>query len=191
MRPLAPGDALIGLTLAAPLLASPVLAAERPPIVPQRDVDVTYRVTQPVAGGPPLSQRMRWSVATGRLRVDPPSPGLFMIVDYTAKRMSVVKLADRAVLDVPTNGLGLPGAPAGDYRRQDASAVAGLPCTVWATADAGGQATVLCLTADGVMLRASQNGQVLLEATSVSYGPQDPAAFQAPAGFRHTAGDAR
>ena len=176
--------ALLGL-----LLAVPATAAEHPPIMPQRDVDVTYQVAQPVQGGPALSQRMRWSVTTGRLRVDPPSPGLYMIIDYAKKRMSVVKPADRAVLDVPTAAPGLPGAPAGAYTRQDTAVVAGLPCTNWQTADAGGQPTQLCLTTDGVMLRASQAGHVLLEATTVNYGPQDPAAFIAPEGFQHVSSD--
>jgi hypothetical protein len=186
--PLEEGEDVIVVALVCVLMAFPALAADHPPIIPLRDVDVTYQVAQPNEGGPALSQRMRWSVATGRLRVDPPSPGLYMIVDYTAKRMSVVKPANHAVLDVPTAAAGLPGAPAGDYTRQDAAVVAGLPCTNWQTADAGGRPTVLCLTEDGVMLRASQGGQVLLQATTVSYGPQDPAAFVPPDGFRHMSG---
>ncbi len=187
LHPRSPGDPM-RLAIVAILLAAPALAADRPPTIPLRDVDVTYRIAQPVEGGAPLSQRMRWLVATGRLRVDPPSPGLYMIVDYTAKRMSVVKLADRAVLDVPTVAPGLPGAPAGAYAVRDAAVVAGLPCTNWLTTDAAGQDTLLCLTPDGVMLRASQRGQTLLEAVSVSYGPQDPAAFTPPDGFHHVAG---
>ncbi len=176
------------LLLLGMLAASPAWAADRPPIMPLRDVDVTYQVAPPVQGGPALSQRMRWSVATGLLRVDPPSPGLYMIVDYTAKRMSVVKVADRAVLDVSTAAPGLPGAAAGSYSVRDSTVVAGLGCTNWQTADAAGQETLLCMTPDGVMLRASQRGQVLLEAVTVSYGPQDPAAFKAPEGFRHVSG---
>ncbi len=172
----------------AVLAAIPALAAERPPITPQRDVDITYQVAQPVPGGPALAQRMRWSVVSGRLRVDPPSPGLYMIVDYRAKRMAVVKLAERAVLDVSTAGPGLPGAAAGAYTRQDDADIAGLRCTNWLTADAGGHETTLCLTADGVMLRASQGSHPLLQALSVQYGPQDPAAFVPPDGFRHVEG---
>ena len=174
--------------LLAGLAATPAGAADRPPTIPLRDVDVTYQVAQPLPGGPALSQRMRWSVAAGRLRVDPPSPGLYMIVDYTAKRLSVVKVADRAVLDVSTAAEGLPGAAAGSFLVRDSTVVAGLGCTNWQTADAAGQDTLLCMTADGVMLRASQRGQVLLEAIAVSYGPQDPAAFKAPDGFRHVSG---
>ena len=119
---------LLPAALLAAFQACPAHAG-RPPITPQRDVDVTYRLVQPVREAPPLSQRMRWSVATGRLRVDPPSPGLYMIVDYKAKRMAVVKLAERAVLDMATSGPGLPGAPAGDYQRQDEAEIAGLRCT--------------------------------------------------------------
>ena len=176
------------LALLASLLAAPALAADRPPTIPLRDVDVTYQVAQPVEGGPALSQRMRWSVAAGRLRVDPPTPGLFMIVDYPAKRMSVVKIADRAVLDLPTAAPGLPGAAAGAFAARDGAVVAGLACANWQTTDAAGQDTLLCLTPDGVMLRASQGGQILLEASTVQYGPQDPAAFKAPEGYRHVAG---
>ena len=100
------------------VFAGPALAADRPPTIPLHDVDVTYQMAQPQEGGPALHQRMRWSVSTNRLRVDPPSPGLYMIIDYTAKRMSVVKLADRAVLDMPTAAPGLPGAPAGLYAKR-------------------------------------------------------------------------
>ncbi len=179
---------MIRALLIAAAFAPAALAAEHPPITPQRDVDVIYATAAPRDGGPPLTQRMRWSVASGRLRVDPPTGGLYMIVDYRAKRMAVVKPDARAVLDVSTLGPGLPGAAAGDYVRQGAGQAAGLPCTDWQTSDAAGQQTLLCLTPDGVMLRASQGGQVLLEATRVSYGPQDPSAFQPPEGFRHVAG---
>ena len=169
------------------LLAAPARAADHPPIVPQRDVDVTYDVTAP-AGGPAMTQRMRWSTAAGRLRVDPPTKGIYMIVDYRNKRLAVVKPEQQAVLDLPGAGPGMPGAAAGAYTRQGADQVAGLPCTVWQTADAAGQDTLLCLTADGVMLRASQGGRVLLQAASVTYAAQDPADFIPPDGFTHIAG---
>ncbi len=167
------------------LPAAPAAAAEHPPTMPQRDVDVTYRLLQAAPGTPAMTQRNRWSVSTGRLRVDPPTPGIYMIMDYRAKRMAVVKPAARAVLDMASADPGLPGA----YTQRDAGNVAGLPCTNWQTADAGGRDTVLCLTADGVMLRASHGEHVLLEAVAVSYGAQDPAAFVPPDGFQHVSGD--
>ena len=102
---------MIRLALVLALLAGAAAAAERPPITPQRDVDITYRLAQPAPDAPPLQQRMRWSVAAGKLRVDPPSPGLYLIVDYRTKRMAVVKLAERAVLDMSGAGPGLVGRP--------------------------------------------------------------------------------
>ena len=165
------------------LLSFPAFAEERPLIVPARDVDVTYRVGSPEADGPPLAQRMRWLVAASKLRVDPPTPGLYMIVDYKAHRMAMVKEADHAVLDVAIPASMLPGA-GGSFAGRGSDSVTGLACRNWETADTAGQATTLCLTADGVMLRASQAGTPLLEAVAVAYAPQDPAAFIPPAGYR-------
>ena len=165
------------------LVATPALAQDKPSITPQRDVDVTYAIASP-PGAPPLSQRMRWSVATGRLRVDPPAQDMYMVVDYRAKRMMVVRPSDRAVLDLDASGTGLPGAPSdGQFARQTTETIAGLGCTNWQTVDAGGAPAVICFTPDGVMLRASRDGQLLLQAISVSYGPQDASAFELPAGY--------
>ena len=164
-------------------LAAPALAADKPPTVPQRDVDVQYQIAGRTPDGSPRNQRIRWSVATGKMRVDAPSPGLYMIGDYRTGQMEVVKSADRSVLDMG------PGSfvtnPGNVFTRLDNAQVAGLACTNWQTADNGGQPTVLCLTADGVMLRASHGDEVLVEATAVSFAPQDPADFVPPDGFRH------
>ncbi len=179
---------MIRAVLLALLLATPALAQDKPAITPLRDVDVTYAIASPVTGGEPLSQRMRWSVASGRLRVDPPAQDMYMVVDYRARRMMVVRPSDRAVLDLDAAGPGMPGAPSdGQFARQAAENIAGLACTDWRTLDAAGVAAVICLTHDGVMLRASRDGQMLLQATSVSYAPQDAAAFDLPAGYRHIA----
>ena len=170
----------------AVLLATPALAQDKPAITLQRDVDVSYAIAPPAPGERPLSQRMRWSVASGRLRVDPPAQDMYMVVDYRTRRMMVVRPLDHAVLDLDAVGPGLPGAPSdGRFSRQDGATVAGLACTNWRTLDASGEPAVICLTADGVMLRASRDGQVLLEATSVTYAPQDGAAFDLPPGYKH------
>jgi hypothetical protein len=179
---------LIRPLVLALLLATPALAwaQDKPAIIPQRDVDVTYAIASPTPGGEPLSQRMRWQVGTGRLRVDPPAQDMYMVVDYRSRRMMVVRPSDRAVLDLDAKGPGLPGAPSdGQFARQSAESVAGLACTNWRTLDAAGVAAVICLTTDGVMLRASRDGQLLLQATSVNYAPQDAAAFDLPAGYHH------
>ena len=173
------------------VLAAPALAQDKPATIPLRDVDVTYRMVQPVPGGPALAQRMRWSVATGKLRVDPPSPSLYMIVDYKARQMIVVRPPERTVVDMDAAGPGLPVSAAGSFARLGVQQVAGLPCTDWQTLDTAGRTVVVCITGDGVMLRASQAGRVLLEATGVNYAVQDEAAFMAPDGFRHVKQGAR
>jgi hypothetical protein len=64
--------------------------------------------------------------------------------------------------------------------------VAGLPCTLWRVQDGNSQGRS-CITADGVMLRAegSHQGQSGgMEATQVSFAPQDAARFQRPQGFQ-------
>lgn len=168
------------------LIASPAVAQEKPVITPTRDVDVTYAIASASTGGPPLSQRMRWSVASGRLRVDPPAADMYMVVNYQTRRMMIIRPSDQAVLDMDAAGAGMPGAPSdGQYARGATETVAGLSCTDWQLHDAGGAPAVICLTPDGVMLRASREGQLLLEATAVSYGRQDSAAFDLPAGFHH------
>ena len=165
---------------AAGLLAAsaPVRAQDRPTLVPTRDVDVTYH-----AQG--IDQRMRWLSAEQKLRIDPPGEGIFMIVDYRTHRMDMVRLADRKAVELPAPG-GLPGAagPTGSYVRRGSETVAGLPCTDWDTTDNGGGTAIVCFTADGVMLRASKDGRVLVEAASVAFRPQNPADFAVPAGFQ-------
>lgn len=121
------------------------------------------------------------------MRVDTPTPGVYMIVDYATRRMSMVSDADRGVLELEAKAGPLPGqAPAGSdtgFVRGGAAQVAGLACTEWRTVDSRGAATVACITADGVLLRAQQGGRVLAEAARVTYGPLDPGAFRVPEGY--------
>ena len=169
------------------LLHAPAAAQERPVVVPTRDVEVVYR-----AG--PVEQRVRWLASGHKLRIDPPGAGVFMIVEYDAHRMEVVRPADRKAVVLPSPA-DLPGGPPGGlggpdgagsgvpYRRGGADTVAGQPCTDWTTRDNGGAEATVCFTADGVMLRAVRDGKVLVQAASVAYAPQDPAEFTVPPGF--------
>jgi hypothetical protein len=178
------------LAAAFVLLALPAAAQPAPPapeaaprLIPTRDVDVTYVVPR---GTQELTQRLRWTAALSRLRVDLPSPGLFTIVDYTTHRMTTVRANDRTAFDLPAPTAVLPtqGArPPADYRRIDTDRVAGQDCTDWETHDNAGQKTTVCITADGVLLRAKGEGGVMLSARTVSYATQDPALFQVPDGY--------
>ena len=159
---------------------------DRPLLIPTRDVDVVYRMAAPGGVGP--TQRLRWRVAERRLRVDPPGEGVFMIVDYVARRMQMVEIGPRAVIDMPTPpGLG-DAAPSGArFERLGEDTVAATSCTRWRTTDMRGSATTVCLTQDGVLLRAASEGAVMIEATRVRYEPQDRVLFQVPDGYRHVA----
>lgn len=171
------------------LISTPALAQDRPAVSPTRDVDVTYRIEGPNG---PLEQRLRWAADSGKLRIDPPSPGLYVIIDKKAGRTETVRDLERAVLQVdgatPPGG-GLPGAgPASRFIRRGTAEIAGLGCTLWETDDSDGKPTLVCLTVDGVLLRAqrsaAQGGRVLAEATHVQYGHQDSSLFRAPAEYR-------
>ncbi len=81
--------------------------------------------------------------------------------------------------------IGPHGPPStGDYRRLGPELVAGTSCTDWATRDVAGQDSVVCLTADGVLLRAVQAGRVLVQATRVEEATQPADVFAIPDGDR-------
>ena len=184
------------LTLALWVTASPAFA-DQPLLRPNRDVDVTYRASG--AGLPQdsrrLEQRVRWLAASQIMRIDPPPTGLFVIINYVARRMSVVREANRSVIEMaaPEDVAGVAGKPGiGGYLRRGEDTVAGVACTDWETRDRDGQQALVCITADGVLLRARAEGKSLVSAVSVRYAPQDPAAFQVPADYTHrSAGAAR
>jgi len=157
-------------------------------------VDVLYRMAAPRTPGAPLAlqQRMRWAAGTGMLRIDPPSPGLYMIVDYRDRHLFTVRDAARSVVRMDGAGPAPNGAAAGaPFARHGTATIAGLACTEWQTVDVGGAPALACITDDGVLLRATRGDQVLLEAASVHYGAQDPALFRLPEGYAVTTAPAK
>jgi hypothetical protein len=171
---------------AALLLAGTTAMAEPPPTVqPTRDVDVTYKV--PVAGGTDMAilQRLRFSASLHRQRVDLPTSGNWMMLDFGAHTMSLVRDQSREIVDLPAPAsASQPGAGAG-FVRQGAASVAGFDCTEWHTRDTRGQETVACYTTDGVLLRARNDSGTLMEAVQVSYGPVPASVFTLPDGYTH------
>ncbi len=174
--------------LAAALLWPALAAAQdRPPALPTRDVDVTY---QSGTGAKAVQQRSRFSAELQRARLDTPTPGFYLLVDYRAHAMQAVSDAARGVLDMDAPAQ-LPGAvPDATFIRRGEATVAGIACTEWETRDTAGQLTLACFTADGAMLRARRGGQVLATAVRVAYGPLDPALFAAPPGYERVTGQA-
>ncbi len=163
-------------------------AEGRPATMPTRDVDVTYQMAAPGPSGGTrmLTQRSRWDIGAGLLRVDPPSPGVYTVMNYPEHKLLVVREADRSVLIMHTGSASVaPGVSrSAEFSRRDSATVAGLPCTDWQTRDTGGRPRTVCLTDDGVLLRAKSGDQVLVQAVRVAYGPIDPAVFTPPPGYR-------
>ena len=169
------------------IVSARAFAEPRPVLQPTRDVDVTYKVPVPSAPGTALLQRLRWSAARRTQRVDLPTSGNWMVVDFAGHRMALVRDQSREVVDLPApQSSDLPGGGAG-YTRKSQASVAGLPCTEWRTIDTRGQETLACYTDDGVLLRARSGDRVLMEAVSVHFVAQDPAVFEAPADYTHQA----
>jgi hypothetical protein len=182
------------VTLALCLSWAPPGLADQPLLRPSRDVDVTYRAATPQAGRE-IGQRVRWLAASQTARIDPPFSGLHVIIDYVARRMSVVRDATRSVVEMaaPDNLDGVIGGQAANgFVRGGTATVAGQTCTEWRTLDLEALPSVVCITGDGVLLRAGTADQVRVSAVSVLYAPQDPAAFRVPADYaRHAPSAAR
>lgn len=79
--------------------------------------------------------------------------------------------------------------PNADWTSQAGTTFVG-PCTVgaelgseWSRVE-GETTSTGCVTQDGIILRATTNGQTTWETTSISRGPQDAALFTMPAGVQ-------
>ena len=155
---------------------APAIPALAQPALPTRDVDVTYAAAQNV------SQRWRFRVADQKLRLDPPTAGLHMIIDYPAHTMAVVNDRDRTVLM-----LAAPPAPGRTGTARGTGQVMGQACTEWEQRDSQNQPTLACYTADGVMLRARRGDAIMVQATALRYAAPDAAAFTVPAGYERLA----
>ncbi len=177
--------ALLGLLLALPATA---LAQDRPPITPSRDVAVTYRfLGQSMPQGAPQSMTISWLAAQQLMRSDLPGMG-YMVMDHRNQRAFMVMEQVRAIMELPAQQAvqQYGPSPRATFRREGSATVAGHSCTIWSYQDGDSRGRA-CVTADGVTLRAEGTAQGHsggLEATNVAFGPQDPARFQRPQGYR-------
>ncbi len=127
-----------------------------------------------------MLQRLRYSAALRRQRVDLPTSGNWMMLDFSAHRMAMVRDETHEIVDLPA-----PADAAAPFSRLGEASVAGLACTEWRTRDSRGQESVACYTPDGVMLRARQEDRTLMEAINVHYGTLSDAVFALPDGYSH------
>jgi len=168
--------------------AQVVLAEERPPTLPTRDVDVTYVMPTPAGAA---RQRLRYNAALRLLRLDPPGEGLRVVIDFAAARMFTVRDADRSVIEMAAPKSWMPGLGAARYTRRNAGRVSGVSCTNWETTDSEGHVVLICLTEDGVMLRVARHtaagDHVLSLATELHHTPQAAPVFGVPQDYRRLA----
>ncbi len=81
---------------------------------------------------------MRQSAVVPPQPIDPPASGLHVIIDYVARRMSVVRDATRSVLEmtVPDDMADMIGGSAAtSFVRRGEATVAGRVCAEWQTLD--------------------------------------------------------
>ena len=170
-------------------LVAPAAAQDRPVFPPLRDVAVTYKLTSTQPNTPP-DVVMRYSVAQDRLRVEGALPGGglsgYVLVDHKTRHATLIMEQLGVMMDAPPRA-GLDQAfmleNGRHFTRTGHDTVAGQRCTVWEVDGDAGSGTA-CVTADGVLLRASGHDRkgraASLEATLVEYGPQADALFVPP-----------
>jgi hypothetical protein len=173
LRNLPPGVAVFALLL----VGSIGQAEERPPVTPTRDVDITYDVTRPHQ--PKIRERVRWSAGQHLQRIDGPDKSA-TIFDHAAHEITLLTPKNRSYRKLEGAPRRPPGPEAGDVlKRGNEAVIAGLHCVDWSwTVDV--ETHTVCLTPDGALLRLVIDGQVIMQARSVSYGAQKSELFQIP-----------
>lgn len=172
------GSWLVAAALALLLAASPLRAEEsEQPLLPTRDVDISYQITRP--DQPPIVERRRWLASDRLVRSDGPDKST-TLYDRDAHEITVLNPKNRTFLKLE-GSLRQPLDPekGQTLKRGGDSKVAGLSCTDWSwMADA--ETHTVCLTLDGVLLRLVIDGKTLMQARSVKYGSQPEELFRVP-----------
>ena len=167
--------------LASLLAVSPLGAGEQPPpLLPTRDVDISYQSTRP--DQPTIVERRRWSASDRLVRSEGPDKST-TLYDRDAHEITILNPKNRTYLKLegslrqpldPEKGKAL--------KRGGDSLVAGLHCTDWSwTEDA--ETHTVCLTLDGVMLRLVVDGKTVMQALSVKYDRQPAELFRVPPNY--------
>lgn len=168
---------LVSTAALALLLAGSPLRAEEQPLLPTRDVDISYQVTRP--DQPPIVERRRWLASERLVRADGPDKSTTLF-DRDAHEITVLNPKNRTYLKLEGE-LRQPLDPekGQELKRGGDSVVAGLHCTDWSwTVDV--ETHTVCLAPDGVMLRLVVDGKTVMQARSVSYARQQVQLFQVP-----------
>lgn len=175
---------------AAALAAFP--AAAQPVVQPTRDVVVEYHITGAGMTTPGRnhvdSVKISYAARGQRMRMEPGGQPVFVIVDRNAGHTTMVMTDKHMFMEMPYDARQTMNFSPENahFTRRGTATVAGLTCTEYDVQSQQHNGTV-CLTSDGVMLRAvstdpQHNGS--MEATSVAYGPQPDSVFAPPPGFQ-------
>jgi hypothetical protein len=172
-------------------VAAPALAQNTPMIRPSRDVAVEYRSSgapQGPAAAPGAVVTMRFTSKSDRIRIDGPGGRGYAILDTDAGVMTMVMQERHVYLQRPADPgmIAMFKATNASFRKTGSDTIAGVGCTTYDATinDHTGQ---VCLTSDGVMLRARSadtDRSRELEAVAVTYADQPAALFEIPAGFQ-------
>ncbi|HTU56092.1 MAG TPA: hypothetical protein VMF62_19165 [Acetobacteraceae bacterium] len=169
--------------------AASARADDQPPLVPTRDVAVTYHVQDPQ--GASRIVHMYFDAADQRVHIDMSSQPGFLVIDHKSGEVTMVNSATHSYIQVPAPpamGNLMFRTPDLHLVRQGTQTVAGFPCTVWEMSQSGHSGGDACITTDGVVLSGrpanAPSPDTGIQATAVSYGPQPADLFAAPAGYQ-------
>ena len=165
----------------------PLAAQARPVLHPTRDVAVQYRVTGGHGRHDAAEVTIHYAAHGQHMRIEPAGRPSYLIVDRVADRMDMVMPAQHMYVDMPYDPqkmLSFEDKNA-TFAPHGSDTVAGLPCTVY-DVHSRGHSGQICLTDDGVMLRAhgqhpGQGGS--LEAVKVTYATQPRLAVRPAVGL--------
>jgi hypothetical protein len=179
---------ILSVALAAVLLPP---AAEAQPRQPSRDYAATYRME---SEGKAAEIRVFYSAASRRQRVETAEGGMAMIHDIPGNRMLMLNAQNRMAMELPgnvgpgqQNMLNVPDDMT--LTRTGTATVAGHRCTTYRAMQAGVERGTVCVTDDGILLRADfQQGERrgTMQATALSLDSQPASLFQVPEGWQVT-----
>lgn len=179
---------ILAILLGAGLLAAPGHEATAQQKAPTRDHAVTYRMQHE---GRTAQMTVYFSASMRRQRVEMAEAGIAMIHDLPGRRMLMLNEQMRMAMELPVTAqqgqqmLSLPDDMT--LTRTGAATVAGHGCTTYRATQRGTDRGTVCVTDDGIMLRADLaqgERRGTMEATNLSLSPQPAALFEVPEGWQ-------
>lgn len=171
-------------------------AQEAPVLAPTRDVTVSYDLTGANVASGPSWMTASWVKVTyadhnERVRLDfyafPGSDTPFgsIIWDRPANHVWSLLPEQKSYYQLPAAGRPNPGLFLNDkmkFSRVGTMTIAGVACTNWQVSNGKGYKGSVCVTRDGVVLRATRNKPEAgrIEATAITFGTPPKDAFKVP-----------